>query len=148
MNQMGKKYPPNSFRVCIDDTVVDLRGRIYSPLCEGELQFAEFRELILQMDALFDQTGYPQSFQEKRSFKKVSAPNAAYRGVPATDVMYQDMQQYCGEIAALDVRVESRRNASWQGRVFSTEGQCLGEYDGEWGLIDIIQKYLQKMIPM
>lgn len=100
------------------------------------------------MDALFDQTGYPQSFQEKRSFKKVSAPNAAYRGVPATDVMYQDMQQYCGEIATLDVLVESRRNASWQGRVFSTEGQCLGEYDGEWGLIDIIQKYLQKMIPM
>lgn len=100
------------------------------------------------MDALFDQTGYPQSFQEKRSFKKVSAPNAAYRGVPATDVMYQDMQQYCGEIATLDVLVESRRNAGWQGRVFSTEGQCLGEYDGEWGLIDIIQKYLQKMIPM
>lgn len=144
MNQMGKKYPPNSFRVCIDDTVVDLRGRIYSPLCEGELQFAEFRELILQMDALFDQTGYPQSFQEKRSFKKVSAPNAAYRGVPATDVMYQDMQQYCGEIAALDVLVESRRNASWQGTVSWVEGKKQVNFRSALELLKLMDSALEK----
>ncbi len=148
MNQTEKKYPPNRFRVCIDDATADLLGRIYSPLSESELKFVEFRELILQMDALFDRTGYPQSFQEKRSFKKAIVPNAAYRGVPITDVTYQEMQQYHGELATLDILVESRRNASWQGLVFSLDGQCLGEYDGEWGLIDLIQKYLQKNTSM
>ena len=61
---------------------------------------------------------------------------------------YQEMQQSHGELATLDMLVESRRNASWQGLVFSLDGQCLGEYDGEWGLIDLIQKYLQKNTSM
>lgn len=144
MNQMEKKYPPNCFRVCIDNAEVDLRGLIYSPVGDGELKFAELRELILQMDNLFDRTGYPQSFQEKRSFRKTKTQNAAYRGVPATEITYGDMQQYSGAIATLDIMVISRRNASWQGIIFSTEGKRLGEYDGEWQMIDIIQKYLQK----
>lgn len=145
MNQKKRKYPPNCFRVCIDDAEVDIKGRFYSPLLEGESRFVEFRQVILQMDALFDRTGYPQSFQEKRSFRAGSVPGAAYSGIPETETTYEELQPYEGRLATLDVAVISRRNASWQGAVFSREGEKIGEYDGEWGLIDMIQKYLQKL---
>lgn len=141
---MELNYPPNCFRVCIDNKESDLQGRGYSPLLEGEIKFMEFRELILQMDALFDRTGYPQSFQQKRSFRKNAIPDAAYHGVPQTELTYQDMQSHSGRIATLDIMVESRRNTSWQGMLLSETGEKLEEFDGEWGLIESVQKYLEK----
>ena len=67
-------YPVNAIRVCIDEQDGDLKGRIYSKMCEKPLIFDNCSELFLQADKLFDECGYPQTFQEKRDFLEHKSP--------------------------------------------------------------------------
>ena len=75
---MGKEnrfYPPNSFRVCIDELNNDIIGNIYSPLIEEVIGFRGVEQLLVKMDKLFDAKGYPQAFQDKRTFEMNSERN-------------------------------------------------------------------------
>ena len=72
-------YPVNCLRVCIDAcSETDLLGRIYSPLAKEALHFRDIREMLLKADALFDEAGYPQSFQTKRSFTAEGKATVSY----------------------------------------------------------------------
>ena len=65
---MRQDYPANGFRICVDTEEQDMAGRIYSLLAPEVITYSGWNELFLKMDAIFDRVGYPQAFQEKRSF--------------------------------------------------------------------------------
>ena len=136
-------YPPNSFRLCIDERGNDFQGRVYTPLDEDPLKFLEVREVMLLMDKIFDRTGYPQSFQEKRSFRKNQIKNEAFHGIPETTMTYGDMEQNRGRLVTLDIMVSSRQNASWQGMVFLPDGTKFGDFNGEHDLLQLLQNAMR-----
>ena len=78
---MRQDYPANGFRICVDTEEQDMAGRIYSLLVPEAITYSGWNELFLKMDAVFDQVGYPQAFQEKRSFTG-GTKAASYQGSP------------------------------------------------------------------
>ncbi len=140
MLEKGKKYPPNGFRVCIDNREGDISGKAYSPLEAHAISYHGFNDLILAMDRIFDKNGYPQAFQEKRSFSEEKAV-APYHGIPAVTVESAYIYEKEGKLFTVDVIVESRRNASWQGHVYLTDGTKIGSFQGELELLQILLKY-------
>lgn len=126
----------NSFRVCVDGQENDIFGRVYSPLSARELSFDGIEQLLVKMDRIFDEAGYPQSFQDKRSFDDTEGNH--YQGRPQRCLDEEIILQAAGKTGTYDVLVDSRRNASWQGKVTRLPGGEVFVFLGEMELL----KYL------
>lgn len=137
-------YPVNMFRVCIDTYRGDVSGWAYSPMCEDGVAFSGIGELLLKMDKLFDSIGYPQAFQNKRSFEEGKPLGNLYRGIPKPVRKNEDILDKCGKLCTYDVAVESRHNTSWQGTVYDTEGRDVGRFDGEVELLEKLTRLAEE----
>lgn len=131
MEDRERCFCANMFRVCVDSYREDIGGRAYSPLCEEEISFSGIGELLLKMDRLFDQIGYPQAFQHKRSFDGEKGHTNAYRGIPQIVKDTDSILLQIGQHSTYDIAVESRRNTSWQGIIYDLNGVKQGKFDGE-----------------
>ena len=141
---MRQDYPANGFRICVDTEEHDIAGRLYSVLAPKEIPYNGWNELFLKMDEVFDRAGYPQAFQEKRSFKeKVQAKT--YQGSPKLLQAEEKVVGAHGALWTVDVVVTSRRDASWQGIVYDLQKNELGQFDGELGLMKILEKKEERM---
>ena len=144
MENSKKFYSANMFRVCIDAYKEDISGRLYSPLSTEEITFGGVGELLLKMDKLFDKVGYPQAFQNKRSFDGAQDIGNAYRGIPKVLRTGEDIMAQVGEYSTYDVEVTSRRNTSWQGVIYTAEGVRKGEFNGEVELLALFGQLNQQ----
>lgn len=143
--ESGKRfYSPNMFRVCIDACKEDINGRAYSPILAGEIPFSGFGELLLKMDKLFDSIGYPQAFQDKRSFEKERSSTNTYRGIPKMVQDVSSILEQTGKCRTYDIAVVSRRNTSWQGILFDAGGMECGKFDGEVELLEKLTQLISK----
>ena len=136
-----KIYPPNGFRVCVDSREEDIGGLVYSPLAEQPVFYTGFNELMLKMDRIFDKNGYPQAFQEKRSFLEHQKNTASYHGVPKVSAETVQIYEKEGKRFTVDVIVESRRNTSWQGYVCHRDGTKLGNFKSDIELLELFRLY-------
>ena len=141
---MRQDYPANGFRICVDTEEQDMAGRIYSLLVPEVITYSGWNELFLKMDAVFDQVGYPQAFQEKRSFTG-GTKAASYQGSPKLLQPYEAVTHERGRLWTVDVVVISRRDTSWQGIVYDLDRQELGQFDGELGLMKILEQRERRM---
>ncbi len=141
---MRQDYPANGFRICVDTEEQDMAGRIYSLLVSEAITYSGWNELFLKMDAVFDQVGYPQAFQEKRSFTG-GTKAASYQGSPKRLQTQEAVTHERGQLWTVDVVVISRRDASWQGIVYDLDRQELGQFDGELGLMKILEQRERRM---
>ncbi len=114
-------YPSTAIRVCVDDiNGSQISGRAYCAQIEKTFHFGDIVELVLEMENIFDERGYPDAFQIKRSFIQKE-----HETIPFDQKLekHKQMRQKCnipqnmGETATFLVYVMSRRNSSWQGRV-------------------------------
>ena len=141
---MRRDYPANGFRICVDTEEQDMAGRIYSLLVPEAITYSGWNELFLKMDAVFDQVGYPQAFQEKRSFTG-GTKAASYQGRPKRLQPQEAVTHERGQLWTVDVVVISRRDASWQGIVYDLDRQELGQFDGELGLMKLLEQRERRM---
>lgn len=141
---MNKYYPPNAFRICIDQCDTDIYGRIYSPLCSQVMEFRGIGEILLKMDALFDDAGYPQAFQEKRSFEEKKITDNRYSGVPKVKQSAEEIHALRGKLYTVDIYVDSRRNTTWQGHVHGADGKKLSDFSGE---VELLKSLLAGKLP-
>ncbi len=141
---MRQDYPANGFRICVDTEEQDMAGRIYSLLVPEVITYSGWNELFLKMDAVFDQVGYPQAFQEKRSFTG-GTKAASYQGSPKLLQPYEAVTHERGLLWTVDVVVISRRDTSWQGIVYDLDRQEIGQFDGELGLMKILEQRERRM---
>lgn len=135
MEHNRRSYTVNTFRVCIDACREDISGRVYSPMCEGEVSFAGVGELLVKMDKLFDEVGFPQAFQDKRSFGTGQDRSNVYRRIPKIKRNAEKIWDQTGKCRTFDIVVESRRNTSWQGSIFDPSGKECGKFNGEVELL-------------
>lgn len=139
MKRTDKNYPMNWIRVCIDEIGEDIRGRIFMPLSEKGIFFSGIRELLLKVDAVFDEAGYPQAFQEKRSFKE-NRRQKPYQGIPASKTEQSLIAEQCGQKGTYDIIVTSRKNTSWQGVLHNEEEKKTVPFNGEMELLSLLIK--------
>lgn len=144
MEANKKYYPPNAFRVCIDGKGTDISGRIYTPLCQDVIEFQGIGEILLKMDALFDSAGYPQAFQEKRTFEEKKERDNRYSGIPSAKQSVENIQAIQGRLYTTDIIVRSRRNTTWQGSVYAVDGVQISEFSGE---VELLKTLLAGNLP-
>lgn len=136
MNQGKRFYSVNMFRVCMDACGDYINGNAHSPMCKEKIAFSGIGELLLKMDKLFDSIGYPQAFQNKRSFEDGKGIDNTYRGIPKPVRMPEEILGEYGQVCTYDIEVISRRNTSWQGIIYDVDGTEKTRFDGEMQLLE------------
>lgn len=114
-------YPSTAIRVCVDEiNGSQISGRAYCAQIANTFYFNDIVELVLEMENIFDERGYPDAFQIKRSLIPKEPEIIPFDQKLARQ---KQMRQNCnipqdmGKRATFLVYVMSRRNSSWQGRV-------------------------------
>lgn len=131
-------YRPNFLRLCIDyNDDGRIGGRFYSPLTEEPVFFHDLVEFFSKADQLFDRKGYPQSFQNKKSFSP-QPPCPSFTLNPRIERSSEDILSQKGALSTYDIMVQSRRNTNWQGFVFDSEGNRLGSYYDVLQIVDLL----------
>lgn len=114
-------YPATAIRVCVDEINDScMRGRAYCAQLDEVLNFCDINELVLGMEAIFDERGCPEPFQRKRSFIKKGVIRISPEDRLRKQAIMREKRtipQNNGKLATLLVYVMSRRDNSWQGRV-------------------------------
>ena len=136
-------YPINGIRICIDREGETLAGRAYSKMTEAEIKFESSSQMLLKADHLFDKCGYPQRFMEARSFQK-NAVTASRFQAPKSVVPDEDILEKEGACCTVDVIVQSRRKAGWQGIVCQMDGRMVDQFESELELLKILSKVVEK----
>ena len=130
-------FPMNMIRLCIDGYGNDLSGRVYSKLMLVPLLFSGCNGLLLRMDDVFEQVGYPQAFQVKRTFFKP----AKLKGricIPEQLMDDKEMERQSGNCGTFDVIVQSRRQSGWQGLLMNPERTSVRKFKSEMELLHCI----------
>lgn len=130
-----KKYPSNAIRVCIDQYEEEMTGRAYTPLCAEEVPFTGVQELLIKLDNVFDESGYPQTYTAKRTFHKPVWRKKQYQGIPEPYLSTQDILNQKGSWKTFDVIINTRRNASWQGILHNKSEGITIKFNGELELL-------------
>lgn len=139
---MSKHYPVNAFRLCVDSVQEDIKGYIFSPLQAEKIAFSGLGEALVKMDELFDKCGYPQAFQDKRSFQADRNRQNLYKGTPGREQDTDFIVGQNGKKSTFDIVVRTRQNTSWQGTLYAGSGEILMEFDGEMELLSGIMKWI------
>lgn len=142
---MDQMFPVNAVRICFDLFDHDVQGRVYSPMSRHAILFRDCGEMFLKADALFDRKGYPQAFQEKRSFQNISESQGCF-DVPKSLLTEEEIMKQRGRIHTLDVLVQSRRYTGWQGKVLSCDRNFFVLYKSELELLKYIYGELQRAV--
>lgn len=129
--------PANAVRICIDRYAEDIGGRIYSRMKPEPLLFGNCCEMLLKTDSMFDEKGYPQAFKEKRNFFE-KRPANTYCAVPELLLDKEELCRQRGACGTVDVIVQSRRRAGWQGIMLRTDGRKMGIFRSEMELLKCI----------
>lgn len=133
----SRPYQLNAFRVCVNSIGEPMQGEIHTPLQQETIPFHGVEDILLKMDTVFNRVGYPQAFQERRSFVKQADTNH-YHGIPEAHLDSATMRSFLGDVRTVDVVVDSRRDSSWQGSVFLADGDYCGSFDGDIALMELL----------
>ena len=93
-------------------------------------------DFLLSVDKLFDLKGYPQNYLEKRSFLEQDVWTGRY-AVPKSLMDDSIIFMQRGQCCTLDILVQSRHRAGWQGIVVNMKGEAV-EYQSELELVETI----------
>ena len=139
MKYARRIFPANGIRICVDEYHErDLSGRIYSKLMPQPLVFQNCGEMLLKADSMFDEKGYPQAFQRKRTFsEKKGCRNYCAR--PPEFLTDRYIQEKEGRRGTFDVIVHTRKKAGWQGyfRNVSDSGKTV-EFRSELEMLKLL----------
>ena len=132
-------YPLNAVRICIDRyRNYDVEGRIYSRLQQEPILFRNCGEMLLKADYMFDERGFPQTFQQRRCFgenRRVTYRKP--RNILPNDASILEQR---GSFGTYDVIVRSRKKSSWQGILKNKDGTPAAEFRSEMELLNWIWK--------
>lgn len=136
----GGEYMLNCLRVCIDqyESAQAAKGRAYSPLQKAVIEFEDLVEMIAKADKLFDEKGYPQSFQDKRAFNgRKQCSSFVWNPQPLRES--KDIIRHRGKIGTYDILIISRRHAAWQGILKDENKNIVGKFNDILQIISYIE---------
>ncbi len=137
--------PSNSTRtlVCVNKVIAhDPTGTFFNPYMNGERKFTGIINLIDQMDAFFDQQGFPQAFNQYRSFQKTSS-NRSNQAEEVVEQMGEEMFEIKrGEKATFVIQVQFRQNSTWQGTITWTEQKKIQHFRSTLEMIKLMDSAL------
>lgn len=147
-NQNGIALVP-VYEICVDKVREDsMSGRLFCGKTPQGLAFSGIGELILVIDRIMDEIGFPQSTVDKRSFSDKDEPAVVLSPVASKEAQmamrkFNTSQQH-GKQATFILQVQFRQNATWQGTVEWAEHQETYPFNSELELMRIIDHACSK----
>jgi len=106
--------------ICIDSYEnFCAKGKIFHGMREDGAQFANLMQLLLNIESIIDDTGFPKATTEKRRFHSFAHQEKSGESFGGE---YFDFSMKKGALATFRLKVMFRHNASWQGTVAWLEG--------------------------
>ena len=105
--------------VCIDSYEdLNMKGLLYHSSFDDGKKFENLMQLLLMIEKILEDTGFPKSTTEKRRFYSFkSSTEESELGNKELD-----FQQLKGKVGTFKVKIMFRQYASWQGSVSWMEG--------------------------
>ena len=134
----------SALRICVDgESDHAVFGRVFSRRLVEVIEFTDFSSLFLRLDQLFDRQDFPQAFQRTRVIVRDTFLQDAVAAVDVSAGMSEEMvSAQRGAIATFDLRVISRRSATWQGSVDWLDGSEKQEFFSSLELLRLVDKKL------
>lgn len=142
---MNRKLTANMFWTCINDMSDGcMQGTLYSIMSDEDIVFHDVNQMILQADALMDSIGFPQAFQNKRSFQEEE--HYTYHAHLHTNEKreQEDIIQHCGNVFTGIIMVNTRQYSNWQGYVMNEHFERLCEFGDVVELMHQLIELIQK----
>lgn len=137
---MTRQLTANMLWLCIDELNEEkMKGKMYSIMQAHPICFHDFDQMILKADALFDNIGYPQSFQKKRTLNEYKKTQKKYHYLNQYPQMSsEDIMKQNGKKATFAVMVNTRQYTNWQGFVLQKDLNRITDFDDVLQLLDIM----------
>ena len=134
----------SALRICVDGVSDHAAfGRVFSRRLVEVIEFADLSSLFLRLDRLFDRQGFPQAFQRTRVIvHETLLQDAAAAADAASGMSEKTVSAQRGAVATFDLRVISRRNATWQGIVDWLDGSEKQEFFSSLELLHLVNEKL------
>lgn len=110
-----------------------LSGALYCPLLNKAYSFANLVQLLLLMESLMDEAGFPRRGVEQRAFQSTAATTLARSPVS---------KAVSGTLATFTLNVLFRQNASWQGSIIWNERKLESHFRSVLELITLLDEAL------
>ena len=142
MKEKEVHFPIPSVRICLDELAEGKqKGRIYGIALEQERIFSDISDLVVEIDSCFNEIGQPQPSKILRSFGERES-HQPYVGTPKIFYSSKDISQKRGQKCTLDLIMNSRQQAEWQGFLRDVAGNKIEEFRSSLECIRILEKYI------
>ena len=130
----------SALRICVDSmNDHSVSGRVFSRRLVKAIEFTDLSSLFLRLEQLFDRQRFPQAFQRMRVIVRDTLWQDAASAVDASGGMSEEMvSAQRGTVATFDLRIISRRNATWQGNVDWLDGSARQEFSSTLALLRMV----------
>lgn len=133
---------PNLMNICIDQAAVhNYSGRLYHKFQTNPQMFGDIGQLLSGMESVFDESGYPQSTTQERSFQKRRENTSGEGASQVTDI--NEMLEQKGDLATFVVHVKYRQHSTWQGEVVWAERNEKRNFRSALELLKLIDNALE-----
>lgn len=141
------KFQDTAICLCVDEFEPGQKivGRAYHSFLERQIEFIGIEELILKMEDLIEQIGYPGNVYKLRMFH--NGEFSKERRTVNTRRYYSQEQiaEKKGNIGSFSIVIGNRKDVTWKGRIRSIENNNVYCFYSELELIRIIENELDKI---
>ena len=131
-----------SIIICVDsydDSL--LKGYIYHGTLSAGKKFNNLMQLILAIEDVLENTGFPKATTDRRVFGSFNQPGPKEK---VTDEKF-DLTTKTGELASFRLRIIFRQNASWQGSLAWLENSIEEPFRSALEMIMLIDSALSDL---
>ena len=139
----GFNHENSTLRVCIDCVKGrTISGRVLSRRLTQPYVYPDLNSFVLQMEAVFDAQNFPQAYQRIRTFLRNENEETIAAADPSCGMSEEEVNAGRGEIATVELRVQSRKNSTWQGTVNWLDSSIIQEFSSYLELMHIADEKL------
>lgn len=134
-------FAPNLIVNCVDGAEQDcFFGRLYHYYSEEPCKYYDIKDMLLNMELIFNEIQFPMASTESRSFFKTNRKPVEREKVK----LMQDKQilNQKGNQATFIIRVQHRQNSTWQGEIIWTEENKKQHFRSALELIKLMDEAL------
>lgn len=128
---------PNLIRLCIDGYQDgSAYGKVYFTTRKEAITFQDLAQMVIAVDNILDVQGYPQSFQDKRTFFKEKTKDSTYTYKPEIIINHDEWYNHLGTCQTYNILIESRYHTSWQGTLYDKDNYIIKSFDNIFSILN------------
>ena len=133
------KRTPNIASICVDEVYANtIRGCVYTMYEKKAFDFEDIAGLVNILENVMDAIRYPEATVHFRSFKGAEGQKAEMIDCIEKQMSVEELLEKAGRVDTLVMTVESRNNATWQGKIYSSRCDETCEFASELGAFKFI----------